>query len=122
MVLIRHGEAICNVRRRGRWPRGMHRAVADGEAPGRGPAGSAGGDRRARRRRRAVHAACWLRALETGGIAAAGIGDGTAPVQDCDLCELHPGEADGLTWDEFRVRYGEPDFDVDPDSRGGARG
>ena len=35
---------------------------------------------------------------------------------DCDLCELHPGEADGLTWDEFRVRYGEPDFDVDPDS------
>ena len=34
----------------------------------------------------------------------------------CDLCELHPGEADGLTWDEFRDRYGEPDFDVDPDS------
>ena len=35
---------------------------------------------------------------------------------DCDLCELHPGEADGLTWDEFRDRYGEPDWDVDPDS------
>ena len=36
--------------------------------------------------------------------------------RECDLCELHPGEADGLTWDEFRVRYGEPDFDADPDS------
>ncbi len=35
---------------------------------------------------------------------------------ECDLCELHPGEADGLTWDEFRVRYGDVDFDVDPDS------
>ncbi len=56
------------------------------------------------------------RAIETRAVAAAGIGDGTASVEDCDLCELHPGEADGLTWDEFRVRYGEPDFDVDPDS------
>ena len=37
-------------------------------------------------------------------------------MDDCDLCELHPGEADGLTWDEFRARYGEPDFDADPDT------
>ncbi|MGA2521192.1 MAG: histidine phosphatase family protein, partial [Acidimicrobiales bacterium] len=29
---------------------------------------------------------------------------------------LHPGEADGLSWDEFRDRYGEPDFDTDPDA------
>jgi probable phosphoglycerate mutase len=44
------------------------------------------------------------------------VGDGRPAVADCDLCELHPGEADGLTWDEFRVRYGDPDFDADPDS------
>ena len=34
---------------------------------------------------------------------------------DCGLCELHPGEADGLTWDEFAERYGEPDWDADPE-------
>jgi probable phosphoglycerate mutase len=64
----------------------------------------------------ALYASVLARALETGGIIARSIGDGSAPVGDCDLCELHPGEADGLTWDEFRLRYGEPDFDVDPDT------
>ncbi len=32
----------------------------------------------------------------------------------CDLCELHPGEADGLTWSEFAERFGELDWDLDP--------
>jgi len=26
--------------------------------------------------------------------------------QDCDLCELHPGEADGLSWETCRATYG----------------
>lgn len=26
--------------------------------------------------------------------------------EDCDSCELHPGDADGLTWDEYAARYG----------------
>jgi probable phosphoglycerate mutase len=115
VVLIRHGEATCNVdgvvgghegctglsatgRRQAEALRA--RLVATGEL-----AGAA-----------ALYTSVLARAIETGGIATDGIGDGTAPVEDCDLCELHPGEADGLTWDEFRVRYGEPDFDVDPDS------
>jgi probable phosphoglycerate mutase len=115
VVLIRHGEAICNVSGivgghagcTGLSPLGRRQAdalrarlVHSGEL-----AGAA-----------ALYASVLARALETGGIASVGIGDGTAPVGDCDLCELHPGEADGLTWDEFRVRYGEPDFDADPDS------
>ena len=33
---------------------------------------------------------------------------------DCDLCELHPGEADGLDLGEFLARFAEPDWDVDP--------
>jgi probable phosphoglycerate mutase len=37
-------------------------------------------------------------------------------VADCDLCELHPGEADGLSWAEFTDRYGGPNWDVDPDA------
>ena len=27
------------------------------------------------------------------------------PVIDCDLCELHPGDADGLTWAEIEQRW-----------------
>jgi len=33
---------------------------------------------------------------------------------DCDLCELHPGEADGLSWGEFAERFPVPDWDTDP--------
>jgi len=115
VVLIRHGEATCNVSGvvgghvgcSGLSPIGRSQAEAlctrlieTGELADAG----------------ALYASVLARALETGGIIARSIGDGSAPVGDCDLCELHPGEADGLTWDEFRLRYGEPDFDVDPDT------
>ncbi len=115
VVLIRHGEATCNVEGvvggragcSGLSVTGRRQAealaarlVATGELSGAG----------------ALYSSVLARAVETGSIVAGGIGAGTAPVQDCDLCELHPGEADGLTWDEFRDRYGEPDFDADPDS------
>jgi probable phosphoglycerate mutase len=33
----------------------------------------------------------------------------------CDLCERHPGEGDGLTWDDFVERYGAIDPIDDPD-------
>jgi broad specificity phosphatase PhoE len=115
VVLIRHGEAICNVS----GVVGGHRGCTGLTQTGRrqaealrtrlietGELADAG----------ALYASVLPRALETGGIVAGGIGDGAAPVGDCQLCELHPGEADGLTWDEFRVRYGEPDFDADPDT------
>jgi probable phosphoglycerate mutase len=36
------------------------------------------------------------------------------PVTECGLCELHPGEADGLGWTEFTERFGALDWDVDP--------
>ncbi|MDR3651070.1 MAG: histidine phosphatase family protein [Acidimicrobiales bacterium] len=115
VVLIRHGEATCNV---------------EGVVGGRG--GCTGLSATGRRQAKALaarlvktgelsgagafYSSVLARAIETGGIAARGIGDGTAPVEDCALCELHPGEADGLTWDEFRARYGEPDFDADPEA------
>lgn len=35
--------------------------------------------------------------------------------EDCGLCELHPGEADGLTWSELDHRYGIVDFDQEPE-------
>jgi probable phosphoglycerate mutase len=44
------------------------------------------------------------------------VGDGTLRiVQDRDLSELHPGEADGLGWQEVVDRFGVPEWDTDPD-------
>ena len=63
----------------------------------------------------ALYASVLARAVETAQVVAPAVGDGSGPVTECGLCELHPGEADGMTWDAFRARYGEPDFDVDPD-------
>ncbi|MGD0379337.1 MAG: histidine phosphatase family protein [Acidimicrobiales bacterium] len=115
VVLIRHGEAVCNVA-----------GVVGGHTgcTGLSPTGKRQAEALAARLVKtgelsdvtALYASVLPRALETGAIVSPGIGDGGEPVGDCDLCELHPGEADGLTWDEFRVRYGEPDFDADPDS------
>ena len=50
------------------------------------------------------------RAIETAQIIGPAVGGGEA-IQDCDLCEIHAGEADGLTWDEYTERYGTSDFD-----------
>ena len=44
------------------------------------------------------------RAIETAEIISPALG-GLVAKQDCDLCEIHPGEADGLPWEEFRARY-----------------
>jgi probable phosphoglycerate mutase len=44
------------------------------------------------------------RAIETAQIISPAIGGGEA-LQDCDLCEIHPGEAEGLSWSEFGEKY-----------------
>ena len=54
------------------------------------------------------------RAIETAARLAPGLPEGLTPTPDCELCELHPGEADGLTWFEFLERFGAPDWDDDP--------
>jgi probable phosphoglycerate mutase len=53
------------------------------------------------------------RAIETAAIIAPTLGGGVA-AQDCDLCELHPGECDGMTWEQWREAYGfNPAVDLD---------
>ena len=44
------------------------------------------------------------RAIQTAEIIAPALG-GLPIEQQCELCEIHPGEADGLTWEEFGARY-----------------
>jgi 2,3-bisphosphoglycerate-dependent phosphoglycerate mutase len=46
------------------------------------------------------------RAIETAEIISPAIGDLKVDTT-CDLCEQHPGEADGLTWAEWRERWGD---------------
>jgi broad specificity phosphatase PhoE len=44
------------------------------------------------------------RAIETSEIIAPALGD-AKPSQECAWCEIHAGEAEGLTWEVFRERY-----------------
>lgn len=124
LVLIRHGEAVCNVAgvcggfvgcqgltERGR---GQVRALRDrlqrtGEL--------AGAD--------ALYASVLPRAIETAELLAPVLvgtdpaSGGQAPtpevVTECGLCELHCGEADGLSWSEYIERFQALDWDVHPD-------
>jgi broad specificity phosphatase PhoE len=54
------------------------------------------------------------RAIETASIIAPGLGLEISG-QECDLCELHTGDADGLTWTEYAARYGSFDMEAEPD-------
>jgi broad specificity phosphatase PhoE len=45
------------------------------------------------------------RAVETARIILPALGP-LEIIQDCGLCEIHTGEADGLTWNEYAARYG----------------
>lgn len=52
------------------------------------------------------------RAVETAKIVAAALG-GLKIVQNCDFCEFHVGEADGMSWEEFRERYRPEEYRYD---------
>jgi broad specificity phosphatase PhoE len=54
------------------------------------------------------------RAIETAEIIAPALGVDMAPPQ-CNLCEVHPGDADGMEWAEYHVRYGSFDMEAEPD-------
>ncbi len=122
IVLIRHGEAVCNVSGICGGPIGCEGLTDRGRAQVAvlrerlAETGElAGAD--------VLYASVLPRAVETAGILApalAGIGaDGSVGqppgiVEECGFCELHCGEADGLDWSEFSVRFGNPDWDADP--------
>jgi 2,3-bisphosphoglycerate-dependent phosphoglycerate mutase len=113
MVLIRHGEANCNVA-------GVIGGIIG--CTGLSPLGQT--QVRALAARLAatgelahashLYASVLPRAIETAEIIAPAIGGGLDVLTECGLCELHPGDADGLSWPAFSDLYGEPDWDVDP--------
>jgi broad specificity phosphatase PhoE len=55
------------------------------------------------------------RAIETAALIAPALGwTSDAVSHDCIFCELHPGECDGMTWEEFGGVYGDPDMRANP--------
>ena len=114
LVLIRHGEARCNAEGIVGGKRG------DGGLTELGRAQAGALARRLAATRElddatALYTSILGRAIETARVIAPGLPD-LAAVADCDLCELHPGDADGLTWSELVERYGVADWSVAPEA------
>ncbi|MGH9176932.1 MAG: histidine phosphatase family protein [Acidimicrobiales bacterium] len=103
LVLVRHGEAQCHVDQ-----------VVGGfkGCTGLSDLGRRQSEALRRRLERSgeldgasvLYASTLPRAVETAEAIAPALGS-PAIKQDEDLCELHPGEADGIRWEEFRERY-----------------
>ncbi len=112
LVLIRHGESMAMVDSivgghegcRGLSDHGRRQVEALRDRL------SATGELRAD----ALYASVLPRAVETAEILAPAFGGDLRVEQDCDLCEQHPGEGDGLTWQEFEARYRPEGWRFDP--------
>lgn len=52
----------------------------------------------------AVYTSILPRAIESAEIIAPALG-GVTPQPECDWCEIHAGDAEGLTWPEFREQF-----------------
>jgi broad specificity phosphatase PhoE len=60
----------------------------------------------------ALYSSLMPRAVETAELLAPALGD-LEVRSECDFCEGHPGEADGLTWLELDERYPAAGWDAD---------
>jgi probable phosphoglycerate mutase len=118
VVLVRHGEAECNVNGLVGGPKGCTGLTERGREQV-----TALRDRLFRTGElagvAAVYSSDLARAVDTARIIEPALGHGPdgAPLRtvvDPELSELRPGDADGLSWEEFAARYGEPPWDDDP--------
>lgn len=53
----------------------------------------------------ALYSSILPRAVETAATIAPAVDGAAEPVAECAWCEIHAGEAEGLTWDEVRARF-----------------
>jgi probable phosphoglycerate mutase len=112
LVLVRHGESVAQVEGflsghdtcvglsdLGRWQAGVlrDRLTASGEL------GAVD----------AVFTSVLERTLETAAIIRPALGDAPATAE-CEWCEIHPGEAEGLSWEELRAQHPDMGTLTDP--------
>lgn len=112
LILVRHGEAYAGFDGVISGPRGCRGLTDLGRRQAEALAIYLASTRR-------VHADVLLasvlpRAVETAQIIAPALGL-EAIRQDCDLCEIHTGEADELTWTEYATRYGSFNMESEPE-------
>lgn len=120
LILIRHGESVAQVE----GILGGHEGCRGLSEQGRSQVEALAG-RLQRTGELAGAAALYTslmpRAAQTAEVLAGALDD-LAVKPDCDFCEHHPGEGDGLTWEEFNQRYPLPDEGWSPDLRRDAGG
>jgi probable phosphoglycerate mutase len=111
LLLVRHGDAHAGFHGVIGGPRGCTGLTALGRAQA-----GALRDRFARSISRAdvLLTSVLPRAVETATIIGPGLGL-EIHAEECDLCEVHTGEADGLTWAEYADRHGSFDMEAQPD-------
>ena len=117
IVLIRHGEAECNLNHVIGGPKGctglsdLGRRQVAALADRLFESGEL-------RQATTLYSSVLPRAVETAERLRPVVGPGPTalgPVrQRCDLCEVYPGESDGLEWTELIETHGVPDWDNDP--------
>jgi probable phosphoglycerate mutase len=118
VVLVRHGEAECNLNRVVGGRKGCTGLTDLGRRQVAALADRLyeSGELRAAT---TLYSSVLPRAVETAERLRAVVGPGPAAlgpvVERCDLCELHPGESDGMSWDQVVEVLGVPDWDRDPD-------
>ncbi len=103
VVIVRHGEAVVNVDEivgghrgcRGLTKEGLRQAELLAERLKK--TGELNGDI-------VLYASLLPRAIETAETISPALGF-VDVAKTCDLCERHPGEADGLSWEEYRQNY-----------------
>jgi len=117
IVLIRHGESACNVG----GIVGGHVGCTGLTDEGRSQAELLCERLRATGELKdaaALYSSVLPRAVQTADAISCAVGDGALEVvQTCDLCELHPGEADAMTWEDYERRYGQPELFAQPTRR-----
>jgi probable phosphoglycerate mutase len=105
LAIIRHGEAASNAEDFIGGHAGCRGLTARGVAQARALAA------RLERTGELAEASAFYtsvlpRAIETAEIVATGLPARLGvPAQRCELCERHPGEADGLSWAQYEERY-----------------
>lgn len=111
LILVRHGDAFAGLRGPIAGPSGC-RGLTE---LGRRQAGLLRDDLERRRLDVDTIVTSELpRAIETAEIVAPGLGIPLGP-RDCDLCEVHTGDADGLDWEEYHDRFGSFDMALEPE-------
>jgi probable phosphoglycerate mutase len=116
IVLVRHGEAECNLNHIIGGPKGctgltdLGRFQANALADRLYESGEL-------RQATALYSSVLPRAIETAERLRPVVGPGPealGPIRArCDLCELHPGDCDGMEWSEMVETFGVPDWDTD---------